>query len=384
MDLVAGRYASDERRPIRHLDPVLLFVTGLIVLAGLLLLYSATKTTLIGEGESPFARVQKQLVTAAIGLVLMLLVATFDYRFLKVYAGFIYAGMIVVLILVRIPGIGSTAIGDVTAAQRWFQVGSFQLTPSEFVKVGLIVMLAAVLSELRSPVPSLRDVIRVCSIAAVPLALVFLQPDIGTSIVLIAITAGMLVVAGTRPRHLLALTLAAVVMLFLAFQLHVIKDYQLERITGFLDGTKNSLTTNYNRQQAEIAVGSGGFLGRGWLSGTQTNLDFVPEQHTDFIFTVAGEEFGFVGSLLFLGLYGVLLWRAIRIAYLSKDPFGTYLAAGVASMFAIQMFVNVGMVVGIMPITGIPLPFVSYGGSQMLANFLAIGILLNVHMRRFK
>ena len=384
MDLVAGRYASEERRPIRHLDPMLLMVTGLIVLVGMFLLYSATATTLVGEGESTFARVEKQIVTAVIGIVLMLIVATFDYRFLKVYAGFIYAGMIAVLIFVRIPGIGSTAIGDVTAAQRWFQVGSFQLTPSEFVKVGLIIMLAAVLSELRSPIPSLRDVIRVCAIAAVPLGLVFLQPDIGTSIVLIAIVAGMLVVAGTRPLHLLALGLAAVVMLFLAFQLHVIKDYQIQRITGFLDGSNNTLTTNYNRQQAEIAVGSGGIFGRGYGNGTQTNLDYVPEQHTDFIFTVVGEEFGFVGSMAFLGLFGLLLWRAIRIAYLSKDPFGTYLAAGVASMFAIQMFVNVGMVLGIMPITGIPLPFVSYGGSQMLANFLAIGILLNVHMRRFK
>jgi rod shape determining protein RodA len=355
MDLVAGRYASEERRPIRHLDPMLLLVTGLIVVVGFFLLYSATATTLVGEGESTLARVEKQLVTAVIGIVLMLLVATFDYRFLKVYAGFLYAAMVVVLILVRIPHIGSTAIGDTTAAQRWFQVGSFQLTPSEFVKVGLIVMLAAVLSELRSPVPSLRDVIRVCAIAAVPLGLVFLQPDIGTSIVLIAVVAGMLVVAGTRPRHLLALSLAVVVMLFLAFQLHVIKDYQLQRLTSFLNSQQGTLSTNYNRQQAEIAVGSGGLFGRGYLSGTQTNLDFVPEQHTDFIFTVAGEEFGFVGSMLFLGLYGLLLWRAIRIAYISKDPFGTCLAAGVASMFAIQMFVNVGMVIGIMPITGYPL-----------------------------
>jgi len=274
MDLVAGRYASEERRPIRHLDPMLLLVTGLILVAGLLLVYSATATTLVGEGESPLARVEKQVVTAVIGVVLMLLIATFDYRFMKVYAGFIYAGMIVVLILVRVPGIGSTAIGDTTAAQRWFQVGSFQLTPSEFVKVGLIIMLAAVLSELRSPVPSLRDVIRVCAIAAVPLGLVFLQPDIGTTIVLISVAAGMLVVAGTRPRHLLALSLAAMVMLFLAFQLHVIKNYQLERLTGFLDPTHNTLTTNYNRQQAEIAVGSGGIFGRGWGNGTRAEPVF--------------------------------------------------------------------------------------------------------------
>jgi rod shape determining protein RodA len=384
MDLVAGRIATEERRPIRHLDLILILVTGLIIVAGFFLLYSATKTTLIGEGESQFARVQKQMVTAAIGVVLMLLMASFDYRFLKVYAGFIYAGMIVTLILVRIPGIGSTPLGDTTAAQRWFSLGGFQITPSEFVKVGLIIMLAAVLSELKSPVPTLRDVLRVCAIAGIPMALVFLQPDIGTTIVLVAILGGMLVVAGTRPRHLLALGLTAVVALFLAFQLGVIKDYQLARLTGFLDPTHDTRTTNYNRNQAEIAVGSGGMMGRGYGSGSQTNLDFVPEQHTDFIFTVAGEEFGFVGCAVFLGLYGILLWRAIRIAYLSKDPFGTYLASGIASMFAIQMFVNVGMVIGIMPITGIPLPFVSYGGSQMLANFIAIGILLNVHMRRFK
>ena len=384
MDLVAGRITSEERRPIRHVDLVLILVTGAIVVAGFFLLYSATKTTLLGMNEGEFARVQKQMVTAAIGVVLMLVVMSFDYRFLKVYAGFIYAGMIVALILVRIPGIGSTPIGDATAAQRWFSLGGFQVTPSEFVKVGLIVMLAAVLSELRSPVPSLNDVLRVCGIAAIPMGLVFLQPDIGTTIVLVAILGGMLVVAGTRPRQLAALAIAAIIALALAFQLGVIKDYQLARLTGFLDPTADTQTTNYNRNQAEIAVGSGGVLGRGYGSGTQTNLDFVPEQHTDFIFTVAGEEFGFVGSAIFLGLYAILLWRAIRIAYLSKDPFGTYLATGVASMFAIQMFVNVGMVIGIMPITGIPLPFVSYGGSQMLANFIAIGILLNVHMRRFK
>jgi len=384
MDLVAGRITSEERRPIRHVDLILLLVTAAIVVAGFFLLFSATKTTLIGLNEGEFARVQKQMVTAAIGLVLMLVVASFDYRFLKVYAGFIYAGMIVALILVRIPGIGSTPLGDATAAQRWFAFGGFQVTPSEFVKVGLIVMLAAVLSELRGPIPTLNDVLRVCGIAAIPMGLVFLQPDIGTTIVLVAILGGMLVVAGTRPRQLAALAVGAVVALALAFQLGVIKDYQLARLTGFLDPTADTRTTNYNRNQAEIAVGSGGVLGRGYGSGTQTNLDFVPEQHTDFIFTVAGEEFGFVGSAIFLSLYAILLWRAIRIAYLSKDPFGTYLATGVASMFAIQMFVNVGMVIGIMPITGIPLPFVSYGGSQMLANFIAIGILMNVHMRRFK
>jgi rod shape determining protein RodA len=179
------------------------------------------------------------------------------------------------------------------------------------------------------------------------------------------------------------LALTAVVLIFGAFQLGVVKDYQIARLTGFLDPADDPLRTGYNKTQAEIAIGSGGLTGLGFGSGTQTNLSFVPEQHTDFIFTVVGEEFGFVGAMTLLLLFGVLIWRAFRIALLSKDPFGTYVAAGIASMFAIQVFVNIGMTLGIMPITGIPLPFVSYGGTSLLANCVAVGLLLNVHMRRF-
>ena len=195
---------------------------------------------------------------------------------------------------------------------------------------------------------------------------------------------GILVVAGTRTRHLVALAVGATVLIALAFQMNVIKEYQVERLLTVFDSGSVSDDARYNLEQSVIAVGSGGMFGRGYLQGSQTNLDYVPEQHTDFIFTVIGEEFGFLGSALVLALFALLLWRAIRIASLSKDAFGTYLATGVASMFAIQIFVNVGMVIGIMPITGIPLPFLSYGGTAMLVNFLAIGILLNVHMRRFK
>jgi rod shape determining protein RodA len=214
--------------------------------------------------------------------------------------------------------------------------------------------------------------------------LVFIQPDIGTTMVLAAVLVGVLVVAGARMRHLGILALTAIVLIFGAFQLHIVKDYQIQRLISFADPTADLSASGYNRAQAEIAIGSGGLTGRGYLKGTQTNLDFVPEQHTDFIFTVVGEEFGFAGSMLLLMLFGVMLWRAFRIAMLSRDPFGTYVAAGVASMFAIQVFVNVGMTLGIMPITGIPLPFVSYGGSSLLANCICVGILLNVHMRRFK
>jgi rod shape determining protein RodA len=202
-------------------------------------------------------------------------------------------------------------------------------------------------------------------------------------IVLVAITVGELVVAGTRPRHLAVLAATALVALLLAFQTGAIRDYQFDRIRAFLDPQNAPESVRYNLDQSLIAIGSGGLTGRGYLTGTQTNLDYVPEQHTDFIFTVVGEEFGFVGAVVVLALFGVLLFRAFRIAYLSRDPFGSYLAAGVASMFAIQVFVNVGMTIGIMPITGIPLPFLSFGGSAMLVNCIAVGLLLNVHMRRF-
>ena len=380
MDLVAGRVYADERRPIRHVDVVLLVVVGLLMLVGFFLLYSATNQTLKQDHLDPFLRVNKQMVTAAIGIVLILLMATFDYRFLKVYASFIYAGVVLSLVLVRVPLLGSSAAG----AQRWFEVAGFQITPSEFAKLGLIVMLAASLSELKHTVPTIQDVIRLCAIALVPLILVFTQPDIGTSIVMVAIAAGMFLVAGVRGRHLVSLVAICVVLIAAAFQLGVIKTYQLDRLRAFLDRENTPADVRYNLDQAEIAVGSGGLIGQGYLHGRQTTLDYVPEQHTDFIFTVAGEEFGFVGALFVLLLFALLLWRAIRIAYLSKDPFGTYLATGVAIMFAIQMFVNIGMVIGIMPITGIPLPFLSYGGSSMLATCIGVGILLNVHMRRFK
>jgi rod shape determining protein RodA len=379
MDLVAGRAWVEERRPIRHLDPVLLITTGGLALVGFLLIYSATKASLLQFHQDPGYYLKKQVAFAVFGVVLLLMVATVDYRFFKVYAGFVYAASLLGLVLVRTP-LGSSSAG----AQRWFGFAGFQITPSEFTKIALVLMLAAVLSELRSAQPSLADVIRVVAIAALPMALVFIQPDIGTTIVMVAILAGVLVVAGTALRHLIALSVMGVLLIFGAFQLHVIRDYQIARLSAFLDPHSSSADVRYNLDQSLIAIGSGGITGQGYLHGRLTNLDFVPEQHTDFIFTAAGEEFGFIGSTVILLLFAILLWRAIRIAHLSKDPFGTYVAAGVASMFAIQMFVNVGMTIGIMPITGIPLPFVSYGGSAMLANFIGVGLLLNVHMRRFK
>ena len=377
MDLVAGKAYPVERRPMRHVDPVLLVAVLALVVIGLFAIYSSTHQSLGAIGSDPAHYVKRQVTFLALGAIVVMAAASFDYRFLKVYVGLVYASSIVLLLLVRSP-LGTTVKGS----QRWFELFGFQLAPSEIAKLAVIAMLAAFLSEIRGEL-TLRDVFRATALAAIPAILVFFQPDLGTSIVFAAILVGVLVVAGTPPRYLAALALTAALLIFAGFQVGLVKEYQLVRLQAFLDPATATADQLHNREQAEIAIGSGGLFGRGYLGGTQTNLDFVPEQHTDFIFTVVGEEFGFAGAVTLLGLYGIIVWRAFRIAMISKDAFGTYLAAGIASMLALQMFVNVGMTVGIMPITGIPLPFVSYGGSSLLVNCAAVGLLLNVHMRRF-
>jgi rod shape determining protein RodA len=377
MDVVATKLYRWERRPLRHLDPILLMSVLALGIVGLVTIYSATHASLVAQEIDPGFYLKKQLAFVTLGVGTILVAASFDYRFVRVYAGIIYVASLALLVLVRTP-LGTTIRGS----QRWFQLFGFQLAPSELAKLALVAMLAAFLSQLRSSDLSLEDLYRATAIAAVPGLLVFLQPDLGTSIVLLAILVGILVVAGARARHLGVLALTAIVLIFGALQLGLVKDYQIARLTAFFDPQNDPQRSDYNRTQAEIAIGSGGVFGRGYLKGTQTNLDFVPEQHTDFIFTVIGEEFGFVGAIFVLLLFALLIWRAVRIALLAKDSFGTYLAAGIASMLAIQVFVNVGMTLGIMPITGIPLPFVSYGGSSFLTNCAAVGLLLNIHMRR--
>ena len=378
MDVAIGRVGSARERPYRHLDLALVVVMLALSVIGLFVQYSSTYASQRSFGEDPSLFVKKQMTWLVLSALVLLITIAFDYRYAKVYAGFIYAAMILLLIAVRTP-LGATVKG----AQRSFQLFGFAFSPSEAMKIALVIMLAAFLSERKGGGLSLAELVRTTAIAAIPMVLVFVQPDIGTTIVLVGILVGTLIVAGAKARHLALLGLAAAVLIAAAFQMGVIKEYQLNRLLGFLDD-KSTSSARYNAEQSQIAIGAGGLTGRGYLNGLQTNLDFVPEQHTDFIFTAVGEEFGFAGAIAVLALFAVLLWRAFRIALLSKDPFGTYVAAGIVSMFAVQMFVNIGMTVGIMPITGIPLPFVSYGGSSLLANFAAVGLLLNVHMRRFK
>jgi rod shape determining protein RodA len=372
-----ARAVPAERSPLRHVDVPLVLSAAVLAVFGLLMIYSSTHRSLAAFDQDPSYYLKRQMAFLVVAAFAMAVSVAIDYRYVKIYAGFFYLSAIGLLVLVRTP-LGHSALG----AQRWFQLAGFQFSPSLFARLALIVMLAAYLSSVRGEV-TIRHVIRTALLALLPIGLVFIQPDIGTSIILAAILVGQLVVSGTKTRYLAVLALAAAIGIFGAFHLGVIKDYQVQRITGFLQSGKNLQTANYNKQQAEIAIGAGGLTGRGYLHGTQTNLDFVPEQHTDFIFTAVGEELGFVGAVLLLLLFGVILWRCLRIAMLSKDPFGTFLSVGVATMIAIQMFVNIGMNVGIMPITGIPLPFLSYGGSALIADFIGIGLVLNVHMRRY-
>lgn len=375
--LAAGRSIGAERNPFRHVDPTLLGSALALAVYGLFMVYSSTHRSLVDFGQDPGYYLKRQAAFLVVGVAAMVLAAVIDYRLIKIYAPILFLGALVLLALVRTP-LGSVALG----AQRWFQIGAFQFSPSLFTRLALGLMLAAYLSEVKGEV-TLRHVARATALAALPILLVFIQPDIGTSIVLASVLVGQLVVSGTKARYLVVLALAALLAIFGALQLNIVRDYQIQRITGFFQADKNLQSANYNKQQAEIAIGAGGFTGRGYLRGSQTNLDFVPQQHTDFIFTAVGEELGFVGAVLLMMLFALVLWRILRTSMLSADPFGTFLCAGVASMFAVQVFVNIGMNIGIMPITGIPLPFISYGGSAMVADFIGIGLVMNVHMRRF-
>ncbi|MCW2622896.1 MAG: rod shape-determining protein RodA, partial [Frankiales bacterium] len=272
----------------------------------------------------------------------------------------------------------------VNGAHSWIVLpAGFQIQPAEFAKVAIVVGMAMILSEQRDGEdrPRHSDVVLVLALAALPMLLIMLQPDLGTMLVLTFIILGVLVVAAAPARWVIGLLLAGIVVAVGATQLGVLKQYQVDRFTSFTDATADVRGAGYNTNQARIAIGSGGLLGKGLFEGTQTNGRFIPEQQTDFVFTVAGEELGLAGGGALIALLGLVMWRGLRIAKRTSDLFGRLTAAGVVSWFAFQSFVNIGMTLGIMPVTGLPLPFVSYGGSAMFANLIAVGLLQNVHMR---
>jgi rod shape-determining protein RodA len=366
---------------IRRLDwALLLSVLGLCVIGSALVL-SATRQSLIDAGAEPDAVLKKHIINIVIGLVLGAAASLFDYRMLRAYAPVVYVLSIGGLIAVLSP-LGSTINGS----HSWILLpGGFSVQPSEFAKVALVVGMSMLLAEKRDAEADPRDidVVLALAFASVPLALVMLQPDLGTALVVSALVLAVVAVSGAPIRWVIGLVGGAVLLAFVSIQVGVLKDYQLARLTGFIDPTADPKGTGYNVRQATIAIGSGGVHGQGLFQGAQTQGKFVPAQQTDFIFTVAGEELGFVGAAGIVLLLGIVLWRAGRIAMGADDLFGRLVATGILCWFAFQAFENIGMTLGIMPVTGVPLPFVSYGGSSMFANLLAVGLLQNVHMRRY-
>jgi rod shape determining protein RodA len=373
---IAARMA--RKAPIRHLDPTLLLVTLVLTAFGAVMIYSVTSGSLRQEDLDVALFLKRQITFAAAGAVLLLLVSFFDYRILRGLAPFLYGGTVLALILVLSP-LGDEQLG----ARRWISFGAFQAQPSELTKMVLIVAVGAYLAERREDITA-RDVALVIGMMLLPGALIYLEPDLGTMMVVVALTAALLLVGGAKLRHFGALAGIGALVVVAVLQFGLLHQYQIDRWTAFLDPNPDVQSVGYNLLQSKIAIGSGGIDGQGLEEKlTQTSLDFVPEQHTDFIFTAVGEQLGFIGSASLLALFAFLIWRALRIAAMSRDMFGTLLATGIAALWAFQVFVNVGMTMGIMPITGIPLPFISYGGSSLLTNYVAVGMLLNIHMRRF-
>jgi rod shape determining protein RodA len=370
----SGRYA-----PARNIDPLILVaVVGLVAL-GLVMIYSATHHRLELAGRDPMHFVSRQLVALGLGMVAMTVVAAIDYRIYRVWAPVIYAASIVMLVITAATG------ATVNASRAWIVFGGFQFQPAELAKPALILMLAALFHERREEALGMRALLEAVALAAAPIALILLQPDLGTAIVFVAITFGVLLLARVRVRYMIALAVLGVLSMAGAFQLNILQEYQVERLTTFFNAAESDLQgAGYNVNQAIIAVGSGQFSGQGLFQGTQTSLGYVPENHNDFIFTVVGEELGFLGGALLLGLYALLLWRALRIAADARDTLGMLLCAGVIAVFSFQLFINVGMAIGIMPVTGLPLPFVSYGGTSLIGSLIMIGLLQNVAMRRHR
>jgi rod shape determining protein RodA len=365
----------------RAFDPILSGAVALLLLIGTLLVYAATKSWYAGIGLDPQYYLKRHIINIAIGLLLAFSTTVIDYRLLRAYTPILWGVGVLGLIAVLIPGIGSTING----ARAWIALpGGFQIQPAELAKISIIVGISMVLSERvhDREEPTHKDVARALAIAAVPIILILLQPDMGTVIIISASVVTIVAVSGAPSRWVVGLLLVAVLGGFGAVKAGVLSDYQVKRLQSFVNPSADPQMSGYQLRQSRITVGSGGLTGKGLFKGPQTNGRFVPEQQTDFIFTVAGEELGFVGSSLILVLFMIVLWRSFRIARKSQDLFGRLVSTGVIAWFAFQAFENIGMTMGLMPMTGVPLPFVSYGGSSMFANLIGIGLLQNVHARQ--
>lgn len=369
------RVSSDTKRFLKRLDFPLLIASLAIIIYSLIIISSATHINT--PSEDRFWYVQRQGLFALVNIGIAALFLNFDYRGLQQYGKKFYIFNLVMLLAVMF--FGHAALG----AQRWIQLGPISIQPSEFSKLIMIICMAAVLESKFGLLNSLRDLIPVAIYIGVPFILVLKQPDLGTSLVFMAFFFGMIIACGIRWKILFGIMLTGLASFPILWKF-VLKDYQKMRLEVFLDPNVDPLGSGYHIIQSKIAIGSGTLFGKGIFEGTQSQLNFLPENHTDFIFAVVGEEFGFVGAAILLLLYLIVFWRGMKIAREAGDMFGRLLAVGITTMLAFHVLVNVGMTTGIMPVTGIPLPLMSYGVSALTTNIFAIAILLNVNMRKQK
>lgn len=361
-------------------DFILLAVVIALSCFGVILVASATKHLTTGGMGGASTKVLVQLLSLGIGLGLLLLMMGVDYAKLLHLAPVLLGGCLLLVVVTLVLG------HAIRGSARWIPLGPVHLQPSEFTKIAVIVALAFYLS-LRAEdmdLSSLRVFVQALALAFGPALLILLQPDLGTPLVLFFVSLTVLFVLGTKPVHVAGAVLLAVLALTVAWHTNLLKPYQKERVLVFLNPGADPQGAGYNLNQSLIAVGSGHLLGKALFQGTQSNLAFIPEQETDFIFAVVGEEMGFLGSFFLLTLLALLVWRCFAVAAEAKDAGGRALAVGIGAMFLLQVVVNVGMVLGMMPVKGLPLPFLSYGGSAMVANCAAIGIVESVYMRRHK
>lgn len=361
----------------RALRPDLVLILSYLALTGLglVMIYSASAPRLLADGVSPTALVRRQMVFAAVGIVGFILASLVEHRTLKMLAPIAYVGSLITLTVVLFMPV-------VAGANRWIELGFFQFQPSELAKVALILALAALLATSRDKALHWAEVAYAVVLVAIPAFLIFKQPDLGTMLVFGFVAVVMVFSAGTTWRQLAFLTIATVVGSVSLFKVGAIAEYQLTRITAFLDPMSDVVNSNYNLAQSKIAIGSGGLFGRGLFEGAQTNLSFVPEQSTDFIFTAIGEQLGFVGATVVIGLFAIVAWRLLVAAANGRDRFSQLVAIGVAAMLVFHVFVNIGMTVRITPVTGLPLPFLSAGGTAFIAMSIALGLGHSVWMRR--
>jgi rod shape determining protein RodA len=394
MTLLAERPAArDPRAPFtltpavlpldrrgRGYDRILVAAALTLALIGALLVWAATRDVARAQGRNPQGFLYRHLLNVAIAAVLFVVVSRSDARLLRLFGPIVYLASLAGLLAVF--AVGSTVNG----AHAWIRLGGgFELQPSEFTKLGMIVGMAVLFAQRGAArdddgAPPASDVLLAVGLLAVPLVLVMLQPDLGSAMVLASAAFGVLVAAGVRARWTIGLVLLAVLLAVVAVRAGLLADYQLARFSSFTRPGHDVQGTAYNVTQAHIAIANGGLFGRGLFNGPQTNGGFVPEQQTDFVYSVAGEEFGLVGGAVIIVLFGLLCWRGLRIAR-TAEPAGRLIAVGVVCWLAFQAFQNIGMNLGLTPVTGVPLPFVSYGGSSMFAQGLAIGLLQAVHRR---